>query len=270
MGQKANTTILQINAKKAEAPQKYDVISTEESSVATYKSSKLLFYLTRIFEIKNYWVNQIKITNSKKCLNIFLSFYEHKPDSQSPKDLCVIKKLINQNLLISLNLYEKNKTITLKTQNLNKKLSAKISTSDFYKTELKSSLIKLKPFFKNQNFQKLIHSLIVVITNPCSSALLNKLITNYLSENKKQHNFFLSFLKKTLTTLIKTRLSRIKGIKIVINGRLNGRPRARKTLIKIGEIPQQSMVKLIDYNESTAYTKNGTFGVKSWIASEKI
>ena len=91
-----------------------------------------------------------------------------------------------------------------------------------------------------------------------------------MTENKKQHNFFLSFIKKTLTTLIKTRLSKIKGIKIVINGRLNGRPRARKTLIKIGEIPQQSMAKLIDYNESTAYTKNGTFGVKSWIASEKI
>jgi hypothetical protein len=266
MGQKANTTILQISTRKTESAQKYAPINIEDSSTAIYKSNKLLSYLTRIFEIKNYWVNQIKLTNSKKRLNIFLSFYKYKADPKSTKDLCVIKKLINQNLLISLNLYETNKTISFKTQNLNKKLSTKIAASNLYKNELKNTLIKLKPFFKNQSFQKSIHSLIIVITNPCSSALLNKLIANYLTENKKQHNFFLSFIKKALSILIKTRLSKIKGIKIVINGRLNGRPRARKTLIKIGTIPQQSMVTSIDYNESTAYTKNGTFGIKSWIA----
>ena len=83
-----------------------------------------------------------------------MSFYKYKADPKSTKDLCVIKKLINQNLLISLNLYETNKTISFKTQNLNKKLSTKIASSNLYKNELKNTLIKLKPFFKNQSFQK--------------------------------------------------------------------------------------------------------------------
>ena len=269
MGQNANTTILQISTNKSEALQKHTANNKEEFSLLTYKNNKLLIYLTKVFDSQNYWVNQIKLDSSKKRLNIFVSFYKTKDKLKIPSqnELMQVKKLINKNVLINLNLYEKSKTIKLKTQNLNKQLSTRINNDSNYKLELKNTLLKLKPFLKNQSFQETIHALLVIATNPFSANLLNKIITNFLTENKKQHNFFLSFIKKSLIILIKTRLSKINGVKIIINGRLNGRPRARKTLITIGTVPQQSIKNKIDYAESTAYTKNGTFGVRSWIAS---
>jgi small subunit ribosomal protein S3 len=64
-------------------------------------------------------------------------------------------------------------------------------------------------------------------------------------------------------------LSNVDGIKILIKGRLNGVPRAKKKLILVGNVTTQKIEKNLDYSETTSYTTNGTFGVKVWI-SEKI
>jgi ribosomal protein S3 len=57
----------------------------------------------------------------------------------------------------------------------------------------------------------------------------------------------------------------IKGIKIKIKGRINRRPRAKYRIITIGNIPFMTLKSDIDYSETTAYTSNGTLGVKVWI-----
>lgn len=267
MGQKANTTILQISTNNTENLQKYQSSNIEECALYLNKTAKILPYVKKSFEDQNYWLNIIKVTYTQKHLNIFLSLY--KPlksiESKKTKDLTVIKNVATQNLLVNLNLYNENKTVNIKIQNLNKQLSAKIR-DNYIKYDLKNTLIKLKPFLKNKDFQEYLHALIVITSTKPSSNLINKLITTFLTNNKKQHNFFLSFIKKVLTLLINTQFSVIKGVKIIISGRLNGRPRARKTILEIGNVPQQSIEKETDYSEGVAYTKNGTFGVKSWIS----
>jgi small subunit ribosomal protein S3 len=55
-------------------------------------------------------------------------------------------------------------------------------------------------------------------------------------------------------------------MKIKIKGRFNGAPRAKHKIIIIGKgVPNLTIDAKIDYSEETAYTINGTFGVKVWI-----
>ena len=57
----------------------------------------------------------------------------------------------------------------------------------------------------------------------------------------------------------------LKGIKIVISGRLNNKPRSKSSVSILGNIPTVTKTnELIDYSENTCYTKNGTFGIKVW------
>ncbi len=61
------------------------------------------------------------------------------------------------------------------------------------------------------------------------------------------------------------------GIKIQIKGRLKGKPRAKKFVMKIKSVPVQRLDLNIDYYDETALTvKYGTFGLKFWVLSRKI
>ena len=69
---------------------------------------------------------------------------------------------------------------------------------------------------------------------------------------------------------MKQQNSKIKGIKILIKGRLNNAARSRNQYIKIGTIPLITKSRDIDYSESTAFTPTtGTIGVKIWISHKK-
>jgi len=64
------------------------------------------------------------------------------------------------------------------------------------------------------------------------------------------------------------KLSKVQGIKILIAGRLNNAARSRNKIIKIGKISLLEINSKIDYSETTAFTSNGTFGVKVWICEK--
>lgn len=106
---------------------------------------------------------------------------------------------------------------------------------------------------------------LILATQTNLAELLGKYITEQL-KTIKRHNFFFNSLKKNLTLLIKQKFSKIKGIKILIKGRLNNASRSRTRIIKIGKIPIITKNMAIDYSESTAFkTSHGTIGIKIWI-----
>jgi ribosomal protein S3 len=78
----------------------------------------------------------------------------------------------------------------------------------------------------------------------------------------RKDNYFLGFLKQSIKLLMTTEISRITGVKITIKGRFNKAPRAKKVIMQFGKFTLQSLSSKIDYYQSTAYTVNGTFGVK--------
>lgn len=105
-------------------------------------------------------------------------------------------------------------------------------------------------------------------TQPDSANLLGDFIAEQLRTTKR-HNFFLSSLNKSLALIIKQKYFKIKGIKILIKGRLNNAARSRNQIMKIGKVPLITENVKIDYAESTAFTPNGTIGVQVWISQKK-
>jgi len=171
-------------------------------------------------------------------------------------------------LLESLATYTKNKTnIFVTMQNLN----CKKQLSDNQVKNLKSVFKQLKKFVRNSFFKEAINILFVNISKRKSAKLLaefisgqfrlNQLRTDQMTISRKD-NYFLGFLKQAITLLVKCEISCLKGVKITIKGRFNRAPRAKTNNIYFGKFSLQSFDSKVDYYQSTAYTINGTFGIK--------
>ena len=130
------------------------------------------------------------------------------------------------------------------------------------KSILKKNLIKLRKYKEEKFYREGIEMLLICSTVRKPSALLAQFLAVQL-KNLKKHNFFFKFIKDALKLFNTTTLSKIKRIKIKIKGRLNARPKAKSRVLRIGK--DVSVVRIrsnIDYSEKTAFTSNGTLGIK--------
>lgn len=184
--------------------------------------------------------------------------------------------LFKELLLEILTIYLKKKiNIFITLQNLNnfKKLS------NFQIKDLKIVYKQLKKFARNSFYKEAINILFINLYIKKSSKLIAEFMsdqfrvnqlkskTNTTSNNRKD-NRFLGFLKQALKVLVEVPSANITGIKIVTKGRFNKAPRAKSVIIQFGKFSLQTLKSKIDYSQSTAYTKNGTFGVKVWICNK--
>nr|YP_009495492.1 ribosomal protein S3 [Toxarium undulatum]AWQ64139.1 ribosomal protein S3 [Toxarium undulatum] len=173
------------------------------------------------------------------------------------------KKNFSEYLLESLNLYtQKTKTIQIILQNLNKGLSLKFNALE--SKQFKQFTLNLRKFSKTTFFKEAVNIVTIAVMKKNSAKFLADYIALQLWLNRK-HNFFLKFLKTSLILLLKTKFKKINGIKIEIKGRINGRRRSNKRIIKLGRISLRSFQTNINYYHSISYTKNGTLGIKVWI-----
>lgn len=123
----------------------------------------------------------------------------------------------------------------------------------------------LRKYYKSKFFKIGINVMFHCVVNKNSSQLLAWFIAIQLKTSKR-HNFFIRFVKSVLKLFKSSSFSKFKGIKIEIKGRLNGKPRARNKTVSIGNSVSVSTINsIIDYSEKTAFTSNGTMGVKVWI-----
>lgn len=66
-------------------------------------------------------------------------------------------------------------------------------------------------------------------------------------------------------SLTRAQRANVKGIKMMVSGRLNGAEIARTEWDRQGRVPLQTLRADIDYGFATAFTIYGTVGVKVWI-----
>lgn len=292
MGQKKNPIIFNLSSKNAEWKSKYIEKNQEESSILLYNNLAIWNYLNQIFKRYGLILYNWNIEYNKSSINLFLFFFEKEAKTRKlyKQNLKRIKKnrhlkssistyvncpelihYIFTNILSKdLNLFGNGKTIHIKAKNLNKKFEVFIKTNPIYLNEFKGLLKPFKRFLKNSEFKELIKIFYNSIIEQDSAKLIAEGITSYFMRHKKKHGFILSFFKKILTTLMNASFSKVKGIKIVINGRFNGAQRANRKIIQMGEIPLQSFNSFTSYYEDVAYTSNGTFGVKVWVSSKDV
>jgi ribosomal protein S3 len=139
--------------------------------------------------------------------------------------------------------------------------------AQFYKSTQRKTFISFQKFKNTPFFREGIELLFNVAHNIHSANLLTKFISSQLKKIKR-HKFFLSFLKQTLGFLITSSLAKIKGVKIMVKGRLNGVPRAKHKTIVIGDVPVQTISSKLDYFQITTHNSNGSYGIKVWIVGK--
>ena len=292
MGQKTNPIIFNLSSQNAEWKSKYIEKNREESSILLYNNLAIWNYLNQIFKYYGLILYNWNIQYHKNSIVLFLFFFEKESKTKKlyKQNLKRIKKnkhfkssaatyvncpelihyLFTNILSKDLNLFTNGKTIHIKARNLNKKFKTYIETNPIYLSESKKLLKPFKRFLKNAEFKELIKIFYHSIVERDSAKLIAEGITSYFVRHKKKHGFILSFFKKILTTLINAKFSKVKGIKIVVNGRFNGAQRANKKIIQVGQIPLQSFNSFTSYYEDVAYSSNGTFGIKVWVSNKNI
>jgi ribosomal protein S3 len=160
-----------------------------------------------------------------------------------------------------LNLFSNNKlNITLNLCCINKDLY-------FLKFSQEKIFMSLQKFRNTPFLKEGIELLFHVAYNSNSANLLAKFIAFQLKKIKRQ-KFFLSFLKQSLTILLNSDLSKIKGVKILIKGRLNGVPRAKQKIMVVGDVPAQSISAKLDYSQITIHNSNGSYGIQVWVVEK--
>jgi hypothetical protein len=172
-----------------------------------------------------------------------------------------VTKSVFEQLFKVLSLFTNNKfNIIINFSCINKNLN-------FLKFSQTKKFILLQKFRNTVFLKEGIELLFHTVYNRDSANLLAKFIAFQIKKIKR-HKFFLSFLKQTLTVLIDSNFSKVKGIKIMVRGRLNGVPRAKHKIITIGDIPVQSINETLNYAQTTAHNSNGSYGVKVWIVEK--
>jgi hypothetical protein len=137
----------------------------------------------------------------------------------------------------------------------------------FFKSSQTSPFISFQKFKNTSYFKEGIELLFNVAYNTNSAHLLAKFIAFQLKKVKR-HKFLLSFLKQILSVLLASSLAKIKGVKIIVKGRLNGVPRAKHKIIIIGDVPVQTISTKLDYSQATAHNSNGSYGIKVWVVEK--
>lgn len=247
----------------------------KNKSKQTKKSNKLnkkLIILKK--EIKKYYtqkqiksakVNKIKISRLYK---IYLwKFY--MLDKNLIKNIRKFNNISSEQFLESISLFSNCKLNThLKTKQINDIESTNtILSNNHKKSEIKHILLKLRRFERNPFFKEGKH--VLAATRYNSANLLADFISKQLGTIKR-HNFFLSFLKESLSIIVANQKdSKIRGIKLIIKGRLNNAARSKHKTVTLGKVGLITNKFNIDYAESTAFTSNGTIGVKVWICKKE-
>ena len=182
-------------------------------------------------------------SNKKKLRLKLIKYYKKELHCQNFK----IKKTLDKNsfsrlLIKSLSFFvKKNTNIVLLFQALNKGFSLKLNK--FQLKHFKKILLGLRKNAKHKFFKETINILLISIVKSKSAGLLSEYIGIQLEKltKTKRHRFFLIFLKKTIAALINTNLSKVRGIKIIVTGRLNAAPRTKKQILSVGKIPLQEL-----------------------------
>lgn len=200
----------------------------------------------------------VSSTNFYKVKKYLKSDYSYHLQLLKKSTVSVAKFSILQQILKVLSLFLENKfDIVINFCCINKDLN-------FLKFLQIKKLTMLQKFRNTLFYKEGIELLFYVFSSTNSASLLAKFVALQIKKIKRQ-KFFFSFLKQTLIVLRSSHFSKVKGIKIIIKGRLNGLPRAKYRTVSVGDIPIQSISENLDYSQTTIHNHNGSYGVKVWI-----
>jgi len=221
------------------------------------KESNLLGNFSRLYKLKQYFN---LVSNIQSPLQQTNFVFQNTVDNKFSATNFKVDGIFDQ-IFEVLNLFSNNRlNLTLNFCCINKDLY-------FLKFSQEKIFMSLQKFRNSPFLKEGIELLFHVAYNLNSAHLLSRFIAFQLKKIKRQ-KFFLSFLKQSLTILLNSEQSKIKGVKILIKGRLNGVPRAKQKMIVVGDVPTQSISAKLDYSQTTMHNSNGSYGIQVWVVEK--
>lgn len=227
------------------------LITEEDLILRTKKCIKLRKHINKHFMQQIFFEN---FTNKLKCIKALHSYKQ-----------CLLELKANKTLNVNGFCNKILESLSIFTHN-NFNINLIIQEIDFINSSFNAQqvLLNLRRFEKTLFFKEGKFLFKTLVNRNNVAKLLGSFIASQL-EQVIRHNFFFNFLQENLTLIINQKLSKTQGVKINIAGRFSNAARSRTKIIKSGKISLLKINSKIDYSESTAYTSNGTFGIKVWI-----
>lgn len=239
---------------------------------------QLLEYFKQLFFKKNVIISEEFLNISSNfyffSANVFfktkqLKLYKSAKNSQNNKSNCCLesslfKKLSKNNFLNKIN-------VSFNFRVLNNYLQKDFLLFFFKKLKVHSTVLFSRRFGMFIDFIKLTCLFFYFYLSLDSYLKLIADVFKFLK--KKNHSKFFSFLKFVFELILSpevkqkfiTTKTSIKGLKLIIQGRLKGKPMASKIIIKSGCVPSQTISADIQYSTAPSFTQNyGVFGFKMW------
>ena len=224
------------------------------------------------------WISYLKdLVNKHRTENIF---YYLATIATARKDLNALKRYTKQhaNFLFGVNLENAKENPNALLQRVTKTLTQysknPLVNNDFEQSE---GLTKLQTAFLTQiESQRKMYKANLALTPKISIKFFSVKTTNLLEKAStvadsivdalEKRKAFRGVIKKAKEDLmLRSRVTRVKGVKIQVAGRLNGAEIARSEWVRAGRVPLQTLRANIDYAYRTANTIYGIIGVKVWI-----
>lgn len=258
MGQKINPKIFRLGLYNNDWDSYYIEKNNEELTFFINNDIKIRDFICRILKLKGLILHSCKIRYTVESMTISIYYYK------TSNSFFELDKKFLAKISSSIHYYfNNNKTISyisiaVKLRDLNNAVKNLVDLKSDYMNRI------FRRYLKDTLFLELFNvSLISMLINNSSRLLVEFLVIKL--QNVKHQNKILFYLKLILSDFIKKKLIIVKGLKLIIRGRLNKSQRSRKKDIILGSIPLHSLKSKIDYFQSTVFTSVGTFGIKLWI-----
>lgn len=137
----------------------------------------------------------------------------------------------------------------------------------FLKSAQQKNLLLLQKFRNISFATEGIELLFYVVHCKDSAMLLARFIRSQIQKTKR-HKLLISFLKHFLTILLDSKMAIVKGVKIMIKGRLNGVPRAKHKTIIVGDVPIQTFDTKLNFYQAVAHNASGSYGISVWLVEK--
>ena len=275
MGQKANLLTLRL---------KKDINLTINNTKMYINMLNFLNTLNQLLSIKGIWVLKKTLTfSTNQCFIAFYVYYrsfkvaifkKKKIILKSLKTVVFYKKLLFLFKKYSIK-YKFNSlifTIINSNKNFLLKSSKKVLLFLFKKTKKFILNVFSRRFTLYIDFLKL--SVLLCKNKIGALEFIKLLMIIFKSLSKRMHTKFFLFLRLFFKSILyipfikKTEFSSVLGVKLVVHGKLQGKPRAKTSVLQLGCMPIQSFNKNISFAKAQAYNIYGAFGLRIWICTK--
>ncbi len=261
----------------------------KNKTISSYKSNDLITAKKNEF-LQNYklstnggylFFNKGLLFNEPEILkqgNTFMlnlsTFYRTKILLKYRKKLKSLGSTVSENndflkmsSVIKNNSFFKSNQILINFTCLNRLIDKSAVKSDYVFYKAYKNLLFVRNYNLWLDFVKTTNLVVKGLLDVKALLLLFGSLFKYL--NKRKHNRFIFFVSNLFDYIVKTYPNQIKGIKLVISGRLLSKPRSSIAKIERGTLNLTSKDACISSSQMHVYTLYGAFGLKLYINYQK-